>query len=236
MIWLIQSWHVLLPKPWAAILLAIIAVLCGGWVGSERERRDKPAGLRTMALVALGATVFTMVGFAFTSNTGDSGRVAAQIVAGIGFLGAGVLMRGSTGVQGMTTAATIWIVAAIGMAIGAGFPLAGIGLAVLVRSLLSLVGRWEVNHYAATREMALGIVFDPDHGKTEIKLERVLEEFAIPNNAVQRSYDPDGHERWVVRFRLSGRHMRDFFSELVQIPEVYAIGRNTVLLNERGIP
>jgi putative Mg2+ transporter-C (MgtC) family protein len=182
-----------------------------------------------MALVALGATVYTMVGFAFTSNSGDSGRVAAQIVAGIGFLGAGVLMRGSTGVQGMTTAATIWIVAAIGMAIGAGYPPAGIGLAVLVRSLLSLVGRWEVNHYGATREMALGIVFDPDRGKTEIKLERVLEEFAIPNNAVQRSYDPDGHERWVVRFRLSGRHMRDFFSELVQIPEVYAIERKTVL-------
>ena len=108
MIWLIQSWHVLLPKPWAAIGLAIVAVLCGAWVGSERERRDKPAGLRTMALVSLGASVFTMVGFAFTSNTGDSGRVAAQIVAGIGFLGAGVLLRGSNGVQGMTTAATIW--------------------------------------------------------------------------------------------------------------------------------
>jgi putative Mg2+ transporter-C (MgtC) family protein len=70
MIWLIESWHVLLPKPWAAIGLAIIAVLCGAWVGSERERRDKPAGLRTMALVSLGAAVFTMAGYAFTSNTG----------------------------------------------------------------------------------------------------------------------------------------------------------------------
>jgi putative Mg2+ transporter-C (MgtC) family protein len=229
MIWLIQSWHVLLPKPWAAILLVIIAVLCGSWVGSERERRDKPAGLRTMALVALGATVFTMVGFAFTSNTGDSGRVAAQIVAGIGFLGAGVLMRGSAGVQGMTTAATIWIVAAMGMAIGAGYAPAGIGLALFVRSLLSLVGRWEVNHYGASRAMMVGIVFDPDHGKTEIKLERVLEEFAIATNTIQRSHDPDGHERWVVRFRLAGRHTREFFSELVQIPEVYAIERNTEL-------
>jgi putative Mg2+ transporter-C (MgtC) family protein len=61
MTWLIQSWHVLLPKPWAATALAIVAVISGAWVGSERERRDKPAGLRTTALVSLGASVFTMV-------------------------------------------------------------------------------------------------------------------------------------------------------------------------------
>ena len=98
MIWFIESWHLLLPKPWAPVLLAMVAILCGGWIGSERERREKPAGLRTMALVGLGAAVFTMVGFSFTSSTGDSGRVAAQIVAGIGFLCAGVLMRGSSGI------------------------------------------------------------------------------------------------------------------------------------------
>src|ERR1700744_209963 len=115
MSWLTESWHRLLPQPWAAIVLSIFAVLCGGWVGLERERREKPAGLRTMALVALGACVFTMVGFAFTSTTGDSGRVAAPIVTGIGFLGAGVLMRGSGGIQGTTPAATIWIVASMGM-------------------------------------------------------------------------------------------------------------------------
>ena len=178
-----------------------------------------------MALVSLGASVFTMAGFAFTSNTGDSGRVAAQIVTGIGFLGAGVLMRGSAGVQGMTTAATIWIVAAMGMAIGAGYAPAGLGLALLVRGLLSLVGRWEVSHYGAIRETTIRIVFDPDHGKTEIKLERLMEEFAIPQNTVQRSNDPDGRERWVVQFRLTGRHSREFVSELVQIPEVYAIER-----------
>jgi putative Mg2+ transporter-C (MgtC) family protein len=225
MIWLVQSWHVLLPRPWAAIALAICAVVSGSWVGSERERRDKPAGLRTMALVALGASVFTMVGFAFTSTTGDSGRVAAQIVAGIGFLGAGVLMRGTGGVQGMTTAATIWIVAAMGMAIGAGYAPAGIGLALLVRALLSLVGRWEVSHYGASREVTIGIVFDPDHGKTEIKLEQVLEEFAIAESAVKRSNVPDGRELWVVKFRLTGRHRREFLAELLLIPQVFAIER-----------
>ncbi|MBV8224630.1 MAG: MgtC/SapB family protein [Verrucomicrobia bacterium] len=225
MIWFVESWHVLLPKPWAPLLLAVTAILCGSWIGSERERREKPAGLRTMALVALGAAVFTMVGFCFTSSTGDSGRVAAQIVAGIGFLGAGVLIRGSSGVQGMTTAATIWIVAAIGMAVGAGYAPAGLGLSIVVRSLLTLVGRWELSHYGATRETAITIAFDPDHGKTEIKLEQLLEEYMIFRNAIQRSNELEGRVRWVIQFRLTERHTRELLLALVGIREVLSIER-----------
>jgi putative Mg2+ transporter-C (MgtC) family protein len=87
MSWLFESWHLLVPKPFSAIFCALIAAFCGAWVGIERERKEKPAGVRTMSLVSLGSCVFTMVGYAFTSNSGDSGRVAAQIVTGIGFLG-----------------------------------------------------------------------------------------------------------------------------------------------------
>jgi putative Mg2+ transporter-C (MgtC) family protein len=225
MSWLIESWHYLLPKPWAEIAVGIFAVLCGGWVGLERERREKPAGLRTMALVALGSCAFTMVGFAFTSNTGDSGRVAAQIVTGIGFLGAGVIMRGAGGVQGTTTAATIWVVAAMGMAIGAGYIPAGIGLALLTRGVLTVVGRWELIHYGGRHEVTIGLVFDPDRGKTEIKIERLLDEFGIPKSAVHRSNEPDGRQRWAIQFRLVGRRAREFLLELAQMPEVYAIER-----------
>jgi putative Mg2+ transporter-C (MgtC) family protein len=225
MTWFVESWHVLLPKPWAPLLLAVTAILCGSWIGSERERREKPAGLRTMALVALGAAVFTMVGFCFTSSTGDSGRVAAQIVAGIGFLGAGVLIRGSSGVQGMTTAATIWIVAAIGMAVGAGYAPAGLGLSIVVRSLLTLVGRWELSHYGATRETAVTIDFDPDHGKTEIKLEQLLEEYMISRNAIQRSNESEGRVRWIIQFRLTERHTRELLLALVGMREVLSIER-----------
>jgi putative Mg2+ transporter-C (MgtC) family protein len=225
MIWFIQSWHLLLPKPWADVLLTFSAVLCGCWIGAERERREKPAGLRTMALVALGASVFTMVGYSFTSSTGDSGRVAAQIVTGIGFLGAGVLMHGSGGVQGMTTAATIWIVAAIGMTVGAGYAPAGFGLSLLVRSLLSLVGRWEASHFGGSRKTQIGIVFEPDHGKTEVRLETLLDGFAVSSNAVARSKDADGHVRWTIQLQLTERHTREFLLELVQIPEVLEIER-----------
>jgi putative Mg2+ transporter-C (MgtC) family protein len=223
MSWLIESWHILLPKPWAPIALAVLAVLCGACVGVERERREKPAGLRTMALVALGSCAFTMVGYAFTSKAGDSGRVAAQIVTGIGFLGAGVLIRGSGGVQGATTAA---VVAAIGMTIGAGHVAGGIGLSLLTRGVLSLVGRWEQSHFGAKDLSSIGLVFDPDHGKTEIKIEQLLAEFAISHTIVSRSDADDGRWRWLIQFRLTPRHAREFLSELAKMPEVYAIERS----------
>ncbi|MBV9130954.1 MAG: MgtC/SapB family protein [Verrucomicrobia bacterium] len=225
MSWLIDSWHLLLPKPWSVIMLGIFAVLCGSWVGIERERREKPAGVRTMALVALGSCVFTMIGFVFTNNAGDSGRVAAQIVAGVGFLGAGVIIRGSGGVRGTTTAATIWAVAAMGLAIGAGYAPGGGGLALLIRAVLSLVGRWELSHYGGQHETTIRLIFNPDHGKTEIKIERLLDEYAISKSVVLRSNDPDGRQRWVIQCRLTARHSCEFLSELVEIPEVYAIER-----------
>src|SRR6201988_1757341 len=175
--WLIDNWHSLFPYPWGSVSLSILALLCGAWVGIERQRKEKPAGIRTMALIALGSATFTMVGYAFTSSNGDSGRVAAQIVTGIGFLGGGVLLRGSTGVHGVTTAATIWLVAAMGMAIGAGHAGAGIGLAVLARAVLSFLNRWEYSRFAGARESEVRLVVDPDQGKTEVKLESLLEQF-----------------------------------------------------------
>jgi putative Mg2+ transporter-C (MgtC) family protein len=174
MSWLLESWHRLLPEPLAAISLALVAVFCGAWVGIERERKEKPAGLRTMALVSLGSSVFTMVGYLFTSNSGDSGRVAAQIVTGIGFLGGGVLLKGPGGVEGTTTAATIWTVAAMGMSIGAGYVPAGIGIALTVRCVLSLVGRWESTAFGGQRTQTLSVEFEPDNGKTEIKIDCLL--------------------------------------------------------------
>src|SRR5690349_15935008 len=84
--WLTQScWQTLGPV-WSAIVLPLAAIIAGGIVGSERERHQKPAGMRTLILVSLGAAIFTMSSFAFVTTTGDSGRVAAQIVTGIGFL------------------------------------------------------------------------------------------------------------------------------------------------------
>jgi putative Mg2+ transporter-C (MgtC) family protein len=91
----------------------------GGLIGAEREARDKSAGFRTIILISLGATLFTMLSL-FLSKSDDPTRIAANIVTGIGFLGAGAILRHNEQVSGLTTAATIWLAAAVGMAVGAG--------------------------------------------------------------------------------------------------------------------
>ncbi len=102
------------------IVRVVAAVLLGGLVGLEREVRDKPAGFRTIILISLGACLFTMISERVGGADWDTTRIAAQIVSGIGFLGAGAILRDRRAVYGMTTAATIWSVAAIGMACGFG--------------------------------------------------------------------------------------------------------------------
>jgi putative Mg2+ transporter-C (MgtC) family protein len=114
---------------WELLLRLGLAALLGGIIGVEREMREREAGLRTHMLVALGSALFTIVsayGFRELLNAGgpvvrtDPTRIAAQIVTGIGFLGAGAIIRQGFSVRGLTTAATLWMTAAIGMAAGAG--------------------------------------------------------------------------------------------------------------------
>jgi putative Mg2+ transporter-C (MgtC) family protein len=92
----------------------------GAVIGLEREYRRKPAGLRTNILIAIGSALFTILSISMTASTGDQSRVAGQIVTGIGFLGGGAILRNRDTVHGMTTAATIWVNAAIGIACGIG--------------------------------------------------------------------------------------------------------------------
>ena len=126
--------HLVLSIPslpgWDAFLRLLVAGLLGAAIGFERELRDREAGIRTHLLVSLGSALFTIVsayGFhEFLVSGGnvvraDPSRIAAQIVTGIGFLGAGAIIREGLSVRGLTTAATLWVVAAIGMACGAGY-------------------------------------------------------------------------------------------------------------------
>ncbi len=102
-----------------------MALLLGGMVGYDREKKLKSAGIKTNILICLGATLYTSIGLLIAvgaAGMADPNRVAAQIVSGIGFLGAGAIIQSQGAVVGMTTAATIWVVAAIGFTIGAGYP------------------------------------------------------------------------------------------------------------------
>ena len=122
----------------------VVALLLGAIIGWEREMQRMPAGFRTHALVALGSAVFTVVSaYAFTGPGSDPTRVAAQIVSGIGFLGGGAILHHGGSVRGLTTAASLWAVAAVGMAAGAGLFVMAAVSAVLVIVALEVFQRLE---------------------------------------------------------------------------------------------
>jgi putative Mg2+ transporter-C (MgtC) family protein len=130
----------------------LLAAVLGGAIGAERELNDQAAGLRTHMLLTIGACVFTLVSAYGFGGPTDPSRLAAQIVTGIGFLGGGAIVRHGLTVKGLTTAASIWATASVGVAIGAGSYLLGVGGAVLVvgtlfglRRVSKLLQRWGVS-------------------------------------------------------------------------------------------
>ena len=127
------------------IIRIVAAVVLGGLIGLERELRDKPAGFRTILLICVGACVFTMISALAGGPDSQHTRIAAQIVTGIGFLGAGAILRDRASIVGLTTAATIWSAAAVGMAAGFGqIGLAALGAVVIlvVLFLFDFVEDW----------------------------------------------------------------------------------------------
>lgn len=142
------------------MLKLLLAITLGGVVGLERELSGKPAGLRTNILICLGATIITDLSVVIAQSVphteADPGRIAAQIVTGIGFLGAGTILQTRGAIHGLTSAATIWVVAAIGMLLGAGSFLAAAGTTALVMLVLSVLGRFE--DYVLSRRRVRGTI------------------------------------------------------------------------------
>ena len=118
------------------LLRLVVAVVLGALVGYERERRGNPAGVRTHGMVCLGAALFTVVSIYGFGATSDPTRVAAMVVSGIGFLGAGAILHQRESVHGLTTAASLWVTAAIGLAVGVGMFAMSLVTTILVFLLL----------------------------------------------------------------------------------------------------
>lgn len=127
------------------LLQLALSLIAGGAIGLERERSNQPAGLRTHILIALGATLLMQLSryIALPPTGGDPGRIAAQVVSGIGFLGAGAILRFGGNVKGLTTAASIWIVAALGLVIGGGLYLLATAATLLVLFTLTTLNQLE---------------------------------------------------------------------------------------------
>jgi putative Mg2+ transporter-C (MgtC) family protein len=116
----------------------LLAAGLSGVLGLEREYHQKPAGLRTNMLIGIGSALFTILSLSFgQASMGSTDRIAAQIVTGIGFLGAGAILRSTHSVHGLTTAATIWVNAAIGMAVGVGMTGVAVGTTAVTLGVLA---------------------------------------------------------------------------------------------------
>jgi putative Mg2+ transporter-C (MgtC) family protein len=155
----------------------MLAAVLGGIVGMEREWSGKPAGFRTNLLICVGAALLTELSISVARAAdpfaiADPGRIAAQIVSGIGFLGAGTIIQSRAGIVGLTTAATLWVVAAIGMAVGAGAYVEAVGTTVLVVVALLVLGRLEPM-VAQHRELTLRVTMGRDP-KTQEAVEKAL--------------------------------------------------------------
>jgi putative Mg2+ transporter-C (MgtC) family protein len=192
---------------WPVAYRMTVSFLCGAIVGAEREWKGKPAGLRTNILICLGATLFTIVS-ELMPNLSPEGphettRIAAQIVTGVGFLGAGAILRSGRGVYGLTTAATIWLVAAIGMVVGAGFPLLGLLTAVMTVLTLTGLGRIERRILGACEMRTMEVRLGPDQPLARARLETVLESAVWPTR-VERIQTGEGGT--TVVFHYCARH------------------------------
>lgn len=150
---------------WEMALKLVVAMILGGLIGFERETHGRPAGLRTHILVCVGATLFALCSFSVAGTRFDPGRVTAQIVTGIGFLGAGTIMRQGSVVRGLTTAASIWIVAAIGIAvaIGGDMMILGAFASALVFGTLNLVPHVERSLLMKQNERILTLTTSGGH-------------------------------------------------------------------------
>ena len=168
---------------WDMLLRLLVASLCGGIIGIERGRKNRPAGFRTYMLVCMGAAL-TMVLGAYLSNmidnvwqlegvTTDVARFGAQVINGIGFLGAGtIIITGKNQVKGMTTAAGLWASACMGLAIGAGFYIGAIVGCILIILTVTVFGKIEYFITSRSRNITIYIEFDTADNITDI-VERI---------------------------------------------------------------
>jgi putative Mg2+ transporter-C (MgtC) family protein len=176
------------------LLRLLLAAALGGLIGLEREHSGKPAGFRTNLLICLGAALITEVSFNVAATaSGDPGRIAAQIVSGIGFLGAGTILHARGSVYGLTTAATLWVVAAIGMAVGARAYAAAVIATGLVMLALMLLGR--VEDYLIPRKPAdrnIDVVMLPD-GSVISEIEETLRKSGFSFDMVSLEKNVDNY-------------------------------------------
>ncbi len=178
----------------------VMAIVLGGAVGLERELHGKAAGLRTNVLICVGATLFTWLSIEIAGPYGDPGRIAAQIVTGVGFIGAGTILHSRGHISGLTSAATIWLVAAIGVAVGAGAVIEATGATLLVVFVLGLLRPLEkyVTSYGGVARVTVEVEPRPE---AVAEIERIIRGTGLEVEEIRSEQRGD---RLVVQVAMSG--------------------------------
>ena len=159
----------------STIVRLVVAAILGGLIGLERELRHKPAGLRTNMFICFGAAMFTVLSDQLAgAHGGDHTRVAAQIIPGIGFIGAGAILHERGSVTGLTTAATIFVTASVGMAVGGGLYITGAFATAVVLIALALLGQAERRFSLKSQRMTYEVMAE-DVEKAIAELNRILD-------------------------------------------------------------
>lgn len=198
----------------------ILALILGGLIGIERESTGRPAGFRTHILVSMGSALIMIVSaYSFPGMHKDAARIAAQVVSGIGFLGAGTIMREGANVRGLTTAASLWTVAGIGLTVGAGFYFAAILGTVLVVLTLVLLNQleWKV---LTTRHEILTLVIQDTPGQLA-RVFAVLAKFGIDVVHVELSGDDTGEAKLDLEVDIAPKYSKvEIIEQLVSTPGI----------------
>ncbi|HUS18068.1 MAG TPA: MgtC/SapB family protein [Terriglobales bacterium] len=200
-------WHVLNPTMDLAsfvsgtVLKLILAAILGGAVGLEREIKHKPAGLRTNMFICFGAALYTILSFRYSEGTLDRTRIAAQIISGIGFIGAGSILHSRGSVSGITTAATMFVVASIGMAVGGGEYLSAIFATLVILVALNALG-WVEHRFNFKSLVMMYEVNGPDADKLMAEVNRILERRHLIPTSVQSASSNGGHR---VQFTVEAK-------------------------------
>jgi len=215
--------HRVVQTPWCEATSIVMAFICGAIVGFEREKGNKPAGLRTQILICVGSAIFTVISTSPVLGGHEPARIAAQIVTGVGFLGAGSILRDHKQITGLTTAATIWTVSAIGIVVGAGYATAGVLLSIGVLFILGTFRRAEFLFSGRCTSTATVVVFRPEKGKTRALIIGALDEAHGTVRFGDEQERPDGLREMKVHYCNHHRDHRAFLPVLAAMPGVEAL-------------
>ncbi|MBE9600285.1 MgtC/SapB family protein [Pedobacter sp. MC2016-24] len=198
------------------MIAMIVSIICGGAIGFEREYKNKSAGFRTIILISLGSTIFTIVS---RHGVGADDRISANIITGIGFIGAGVIFKDKISVRGLTTAAVIWTSAAIGMTTGIGYHALALCLTIITLGVLLMVTKVERMIAQLQKEKLLSVTFrDPDFKQIE-QLEDTLNTKGLSLERLEISKE---NNHLIVIFKVSGKkkYLVEMNETLATRPEI----------------